>query len=205
VTRIRVTGRVLLLAIALVGGLCAPTGAEPHIDREKAARVKSAFVFNFLKFTRWPQRAFADKDSPFVIGVLGDDPLGAALDEAIDDKRIGDRAIRAQRFAMPDDAELSDDEKQKQVQSLAAQLSRCHLVYVTWSNDQTAARILARIDPNTTLIVADRPTLAHGGAMLALAVEDGRVVIYANRAAIELSELKVSSKLLQLARPMKKE
>ena len=205
-TNFRVTGCALFfLALALVGGVCAPATAQPQIDEPKAARVKAAFVFNFLKFTRWPKHAFAAADSPIVIAVLGHDPLGPSLDDGVAGKQIDGRAVQVRRFAFPKDDGPSDEKKQARTERLARQLSRCHLVYVAWPHDDEAAAVLARIDPDTTLLVADRPALARRGAMLALGIDEGRVVIYANRGAVLASALKVSSKLLHLARSVTKE
>src|ERR1700681_3665474 len=46
-------------------------------------QVKAAFLYNFAKFVDWPAEAFGSSGAPFVIGVVGDDPFGGALDQAI--------------------------------------------------------------------------------------------------------------------------
>src|SRR5207245_8335479 len=37
--------------------------------------IKAGFIFNFAKFVEWPATAFAQPDSPIVIGILGTDPI----------------------------------------------------------------------------------------------------------------------------------
>src|SRR5437867_1187382 len=49
----------------------------------KEYQVKAVFLFNFAQFVEWPPAAFADDKSPIVIGILGDDPFGAYLDEVV--------------------------------------------------------------------------------------------------------------------------
>src|SRR5271163_1246273 len=44
--------------------------------------LKAVFLLNFAQFTDWPTNAFDQPDSPLVIGVWGNDPFGAVLDDA---------------------------------------------------------------------------------------------------------------------------
>src|SRR6266699_247486 len=53
--------------------------------------IKAGFIYNFAKFVEWPSAAFAQPDSPIVIGVLGTDPLGQ-------DKKIGQRGFVVRRY-----------------------------------------------------------------------------------------------------------
>jgi len=67
---------VLLFSVGSPGNARAQT-----ISREYS--LKAAFLLNFAQFTAWPLTAFAHTNSPFVIGILGDDPFGSALDETL--------------------------------------------------------------------------------------------------------------------------
>ena len=46
-------------------------------------QVKAAFLFNFTQFMEWPKTSFPNDQSPFVIGIFGDDPFGAYLNEIV--------------------------------------------------------------------------------------------------------------------------
>ena len=46
-------------------------------------QVKAAFLYNFAKFVEWPPRSYKNPSAPFVIGVLGKNPFGNALVEAV--------------------------------------------------------------------------------------------------------------------------
>src|SRR6185295_17077931 len=54
-------------------------------------QVKAVFLFNFTQFVDWPAQSFADARAPFVIGVLGRDPFGSALDEAVRGETVNGR------------------------------------------------------------------------------------------------------------------
>src|SRR5258708_29157548 len=45
--------------------------------------IKADFIYNFAKFVEWPAAAFAQPDSPIVIGILGTDPFGNIIDRIV--------------------------------------------------------------------------------------------------------------------------
>src|SRR5258708_39592017 len=60
--------------------------------------IKAGFIFNFAKFVEWPSAAFAQPDSPIVIGILGTDPFGTIIDQIVQDKTIGVREFVVKRL-----------------------------------------------------------------------------------------------------------
>src|SRR5688572_2161276 len=59
--------------------------------------VKAAFLLNFAQFIEWPAEAFADAQSPIVVGVLGDDPFGTILEDVFHDASAQGRSLIVQR------------------------------------------------------------------------------------------------------------
>ena len=53
--------------------------------------VKAAFLFNFAKFVEWPPQTFKNPGDLMSICVLGPNPFGRSLDEAVDGKSIDGR------------------------------------------------------------------------------------------------------------------
>src|SRR5438876_5798398 len=60
--------------------------------------IKAGFIYNFAKFVGWPTTAFAQPNSPLVIGIFGKDPFGATLDRIVDDKKIDGRGFVVKRL-----------------------------------------------------------------------------------------------------------
>ena len=90
--------RLLLLALAL--GACAAPPATAQTAPSREYQIKAVFLFNFLQFVDWPAASFPDDATPLRIGVLGDDPFGPALEEAVRGESIRNRGLvvrRAQR------------------------------------------------------------------------------------------------------------
>src|SRR6185436_3628281 len=59
-------------------------------------QVKAAFIFNFAKFIDWPSDAFSE-GGVLVVGVVGDDPFGSALDQ-LNGNLANGRRLRIRRL-----------------------------------------------------------------------------------------------------------
>src|SRR4051812_28059903 len=80
--------RLALLALA---GVMLPIVSAQPAARE--SQIKAVFLYNFVRFVDWPPSAFPDAQSPLVIGVLGEDPFGTALDDAIRGESVNGRPL----------------------------------------------------------------------------------------------------------------
>jgi hypothetical protein len=80
-------------ALLLPGGL----GLSAQTAPAREYQVKAVFLFNFAQFVDWPPQAFPEAQTPLVIGVLGEDPFGAYLDETVRDEKVNNRASLKER------------------------------------------------------------------------------------------------------------
>src|SRR5580698_7115353 len=80
-----------------LGTLLLTAGPKPAVGEVSEYAVKAAYLYNFTQFVRWPEGSLGD-DSPFVIGVLGDDPFGDALDGAVQGKTSGNHPLKVKRL-----------------------------------------------------------------------------------------------------------
>src|ERR1700682_4510122 len=74
--------------------------------------IKAGFIYNFAKFVEWPSTAFAEPDSPIVIGVLGTDPFGDIINRVVEGKKIGTRGFLIRRFKWSKELKDSKDFKE---------------------------------------------------------------------------------------------
>src|SRR5437868_3956082 len=70
--------------------------------QSKEYPVKSIFLFNFTQFVEWPTNAFRDPAAPIVIGVVGEDPFGTLLDEAVKGETVSGRPLSVRRYRRTD-------------------------------------------------------------------------------------------------------
>lgn len=174
-------------------------GDEPF-DEEKVAKVKAAFVLNFLKFTEWPSESFESDGSPLIIAVVGEDPLGPVLDATIRGKTAHGREIEARRFkTLTRKSYRKDDEYNAALEAWREELRGCHAIYL---GDAPTKEFVSALEPlrnDPVLLVGDSREWGERLTHLAVGPKGSRIVFYANRDAVDDAPIKVSSKLLKLA------
>lgn len=146
--------------------------------------VKAAFLLNFTKFIDWPPSAFASSDSPFAICVFGKDPFGRALDDIIQGEAVNNRGITVRRIDQ------------------APGPQTCQVVFFGISGKEVP-EILKSLGSGV-LSVADGDNFIREGGMIAFVIDNRRVRFDINQGAAEKAGLKLSSKLLTVARSVEK-
>jgi hypothetical protein len=145
-------------------------------------RLKAAFVSKFADFVEWPPQAWKSPSDPLLICVLGENPFGSALDQAVSGKTVQDRKI-AVRYMTG-----------------AAQIAGCQILFVSSSERKHYRSILKLIPANGVLTVSDADNFTSEGGMVDLPLDGERIRIVINLEAVEQARLRISSKLLGLAR-----
>lgn len=169
-----------LALLATIGAPCSAALGEE--DKQPEYRVKAAFLFNLAKFVDWPQTAFGDKQAPFVIGVLGDDPFGAELDTTIARKTVSGRAVVVERYR-----EVKD-------------IQRCQILFISQSERPRLDQVMEALRASPILTVSELPQFLRSGGMILLRLEDNRISFEAGADAARKVGLTMSSKLLKLAK-----
>ena len=167
---------VVALLLAAVGAASALPAGPPN---EYA--LKSVFLYNFCRFIDWPEFAFSSPTEPLVIGVLGDDPFGSMLLEAVQGERFRGRPIEIERYRSP------------------REVGRCHLLFVTGEETARMNEILAATAGKSIVTVGESEMFVQRGGMIALAADRNRVRLLINPDALRAAKLDVSSKLLRVA------
>jgi uncharacterized protein DUF4154 len=171
-----------LLSVLCLGGLFTCQGAEEQVLEHQ---VKAAFLLNFTKFVEWPQAAFTDERSPIAICVLGDGPFGGALDQIVEGEVVGGRKVIVRRIKEP------PAPKQCQVLFLSPGI-------------KDVAQILATAGPGVLSVGEERENFLQEGGVIAFVVENRHVRFDINESAAENAGLKLSSRLLRVARSVEK-
>jgi hypothetical protein len=165
--------------------------AQARDEDHRLDKVKSAFILNFLRYTRWPSDAFAHGDSPVVVLVIGRPDLVEYLEQIVKGQSIDGRPIEV-RTLSPASMRDNDDHWRDQVRAAQA-------VYLPRELDELAGRLLAALSGANVLTISDAPGFARAGGMLQLRPRQDRMAFAANISAIKATRLEVSSKLLKLA------
>ena len=142
--------------------------------------VKANYLYKIAPFVTWPARAFRTAVAPFEICVIGEDPFGRVLDDAVQGQRMGDHPIVVRRLAT------------------ATAGMNCHVLYAGRSAAQTTADMLQAVAGEPVLTITDQGPGAAAG-MVEFIMQGGRVRFAINAAAAEATGMVISSKLLALA------
>jgi len=145
-------------------------------------QVKAAFLLNFLKFVEWPQDGTqaVKPGTPLIVGVYGDNPFGAAFENTFSGKTVDGHPVQLRFCSSEEDA------------------GACHLVFV--SNGRKLTPLLENLQNKNVLTVGESGDFLRAGGAIRFLIEDERVRFEISLAAADRARLRISAKLLQLAR-----
>lgn len=143
--------------------------------------IKAVFLFNFTHFVAWPATEGEAGNKPLVIGVLGDDPFGLRLEEAVRGEKSGNRSIVVKRFQKVEEAVT------------------CNALFIARSEKSQLMEILAHLKGRPVLTVSDIPEFAAAGGMVELVTVRGKIRLHINVDESTAVRLSISAKLLRPA------
>jgi hypothetical protein len=167
----------VLAVVALLGGASATLSGQSAA----ASSVKAAFLYNFAKFAEWPAEALAPGQR-LALCVIGDNTVADALEQT-----IKGRAHEGHELTV-------------QIVHADATLRSCHLVYVDGADAARSMQVLAAVKGSPVFSVGDARRFAEDGGVAQLALENDRMRFSVNVSAAERARLRLSSKLLSLAK-----
>jgi hypothetical protein len=173
----------ILLAAILGLSLAAPSGwAGEREDAGREYSVKAAFIRQFTRYVTWPEGTFKNPADPIVLGVLGENPFGNALDQIASGGGSDARGISVKYYRTIEEYEP------------------CQILFVSASEVKGMEKILDKTRNLPVLIIGDTPGLAEAGAVINFVIEDNKVRFEVNPEAARQAHLQISSKLLHLAK-----
>jgi len=178
--------RVLLLTIGAALAFCATTAvAESKTYPEH--EVKAAFMYNFLKFTDWPEEKVPDGNEAVNIFVVGDYPECKTFRD-IQEKSQEGNPVRVQIFKSYE--QMSDPNV----------LKDCHLLFICKNEKKYVGEILELVKDNNVLTVGEYEGFLEAGGIINFVEYREKLRFEVNMPAASEANLKLRSKLLKLAK-----
>jgi hypothetical protein len=171
---------------AFVASARAQSGAASSASAVFSAdAVKAAYLINFIRFTEWPA---SSGGASFVIGIAGNHELEDQLWKIADGKLIQGRTMRVRRLSTVSDAEGC------QVVYIQTDAARSEAVIVT------TQEWLAAVRGKAVLTVASEPEFLNKGGIINFYAEGNNLRFEIAPHTAESVGLRLSSRLLALAR-----
>ena len=177
--RNRLVLRGMTLALFLLPGILFPPALAGSIPDE--AKVKAAYLVNFIKFVEWPGSMFGSPGAPYQIAVVGDDSIEAAL------RGINEMSVFGRRVVVRKVSDLSS-------------LERYHILFVCGSEKGKVDRVIGAVKKWHVLTVSDIDGFARRGGAIGFFRDQNRIRFEINEESAEEAGLKLNAKLLYLGK-----
>jgi YfiR/HmsC-like len=146
-----------------------------------AYTVKGAFIFHFAQLVDWPQDVLS-ADRPVTFCVEGESAYTTALTAVAQGKQITGHAIQVREVREQDD------------------LRSCHILFISGSDQRRVLGLLARVKDLPILTIGETADFARRGGIIGLCIEENKIRFDINLVAAQQVNLRISSRLLLLAR-----
>jgi hypothetical protein len=180
VTFLTFTRRQLLLSLAVTAATCLMPHSSFAQTSATASMLKAAFLYNFAKFTDWPEDALAPGQR-LVLCVLGDAAVSDALEQTIKGRSAEGHELIVQAV------------------KAGGAFRSCHLLYTAGLDAKRSAQLVDELKGTTVFTVGDADSFCESGGIAQLVLEHDRMRFAINVMAAERARLHLSSKLLSLA------
>ena len=148
---------------------------------EKAiARVKTAYIYNFLKYVEL-QNNMPQKPDTFNVCIYGDNPFGEAL-HGMNGRQAKGVLVKVVKLKHVDQA------------------SSCHIIYISKSESNNIAILLSAIREHSILTVSDISNFPNIGGIIGFTQVKEKIGIEINLNNAQKANVKISALLLEIAK-----
>ena len=166
----------------LLAGIAWLMPAWPSEDQTAEYRIKAAFLCKFGNYVEWPDEPASGAQLPFEIGVLATPAVADEFVAAARGQSVNGRPIVVRRIERGDS------------------LDSVNLLFVARSHAARLGEVLAALKDRPVLTVTESDIVVTPGSMVNFVVVEDKVKFDISLAAAERSKLRISARLLGVAR-----
>ena len=159
--------------------------ARSQSDADAEYRVKLAYLYHFAQFIQWPPEAFHDQAAPLALCVAGQNPFRGEIEQELRGREVNGHPVQIKKLRPDDDPKA------------------CHIVFLPASEKKQTEKVLAALKGSSTLTVGETQGFVDLGGIINLTLDQNKLRFEVNLDAALQTQLKISSKLLALARIVK--
>ena len=165
-----------LLLLGLTGSSAAL--ARPAEGPPSQAEVESVYLFDFLKFVRWPGEV---SEGALRICMAASPAFSAGLEKTVAGEQIDGHPLEVRRVTRPEDVE------------------GCSILFIEAAQKEHEGELLRAAAARPMLTVGDAPGFIDRGGMIQFELVQHRVRFSVNLHAVAHGNLSMSSELLKVA------
>lgn len=162
------------LFVLLMGTKCV------YAESNNIDALRVAYLYNIAKFTRWPETTWTDKTVPFQLCFYGENNVKQAL-LTLQGKEVNGHPINVVKPNQQQD------------------FQQCHAFYIDTANSKRYRYLLSLINRQNVLVITNDSPFFNTGGLVNLVEFNHRLRFQVSMKELEQSQLKLSSKLLQMA------
>ena len=170
-----------LALCSATGGMAVGSNAAAESGSSREYEIKTAFIYNFVKFVDWPAAALPETSDTLNLCVWGDEPFAVAFD-SLKDKVVKGRRLVVKHMEQPRDFE------------------GCHVLFVGSSEEKRAQQVMQALQGRSILTVGETERFPQLGGIINFVIEKNKIRFEINMSSAERASLKLSSQLLSLAK-----
>jgi hypothetical protein len=164
------------------------TAAPAFAQISREYQLKAVFLWRLAQFAQWPGEAFDSSDNPIVIGVLGENPFGDALEAAVRGETAHGRKLVVRYFRS------------------TQEIKTCHILYMGPSVARQIKDVNASLRGRSILTVSDVEGFARTyDGMVQFLTEQNKIRLRVNVKAVAAAGLVLDPRLLRAAEIVKDE
>ena len=156
------------------------------VSADEDVDYKANFIIKLLDYVEWPTGAGADGSGNVVVHVVGSSPLTPVLQNLAKEKTAAGMGVTIKEVTLDDN------------------LADCQILFMATKETADLAKILKRINGTTVLSISDAEYFGNYGVMINFFAEDdggkSKTKFEINKTVVDMAGLKISSKLLKLAK-----
>ncbi len=169
---------VVILVAAVIYGVY---NAHAQVPGASEYRIKSAFLYNFAKFVEWPGNPAPDTKDFITLCIVGQDHFGDIIET------VRGKTVKGKNLVIRQCKEIMDFED-------------CQIIFISSSEKERVRQILEAIQNRNVLTVGEMKGFAQLGGIINFIIKKNKVRFEINVDAANRAGLKISSKLLKLAK-----
>ncbi len=147
-------------------------------------KVKAAYLYKIAGYVQWPAQVLPEPESPLVVGLLGADRLADELAQIVADRRVETHPVVLRKLRRGDP------------------VTGLHMLFIGRTESASVPDILAATRGKPVLTITEQETDFLAGSMVNFVLFDDKVRFDVAPRQSELANLKISARLLTVARKL---